>query len=200
MTDTNPRDLIKRLADALHDAADDVRGWGDYASSYFQEKHDLRGNVARIYAEVAEAYAYLDQPKLEGPTDEELEATARAAEIQYSKEHGGLAATTSDGIYAQLQAQRLAGLRAVAARWGRPAIEPEAIITEPRGCPTPGACSCPAAPFVPPELIRALELAEAALARIGDAEREPGDDLAWAEARAAQDLPRIRRVLALWGK
>ncbi len=73
-------------------------------------------------------------------------------------------------------------------------------ITEPRGCPTPGACSCPAAPFVPPELIRALELAEAALARIGDAEREPGDDLAWAEARAAQDLPRIRRVLALWGK
>ena len=62
MTDTNPRDLIKRLADALHDAADDVRGWGDYASSYFQEKHDLRGNVARIYAEAAEAYAYLDQP------------------------------------------------------------------------------------------------------------------------------------------
>lgn len=73
-------------------------------------------------------------------------------------------------------------------------------ITEPRGCPTPGACSCPTAPYVPPELIRALELAEAALADIGDAEREPGDDLAWAEARAAQDLPRIRAVLARWGK
>lgn len=28
MTDTNPRDLIQRLADALHDAADDVEGWG----------------------------------------------------------------------------------------------------------------------------------------------------------------------------
>jgi len=54
--------------------------------------------------------------------------------------------------------------------------------------------------YVPPELIRALELAEAALADIGDAEREPGDDLAWAEARAAQDLPRIRAVLARWGK
>jgi hypothetical protein len=34
---------------------------------------------------------------------------------------------------------------------------------EPRGCPTPGACSCPTAPIVPPDLIRALELAEAAL-------------------------------------
>jgi hypothetical protein len=78
--------------------------------------------------------------------------------------------------------------------------EPEETITEPRGCPTPGACSCPTAPYVPPELIRALELAEAALADIGDAEREPGDDLAWAEARAAQDLPRIRTVLARWGK
>ena len=136
---TNPRDLIKRLADALHEAAGEVEGWGNYASSYFQEKHDLRGNVARIYAEAAEAYAYLAQP------------------------------------------------------------EPEGTITEPRGCPIPGACSCPTAPYVPPELIRALELAEAALADIGDAERDPGDDLAWAEARAAQDLPRIRTVLARWG-
>ena len=73
-------------------------------------------------------------------------------------------------------------------------------ITEPRGCPTPGACSCPTTPFVPPELIRALELAEAALADIGDADREDGDDLAWAEARAAQDLPRVRAVLARWGR
>ena len=54
-------------------------------------------------------------------------------------------------------------------------------------------------PEGPTELIRALELAEAALADIGDAEREPGDDLAWAENRAAQDLPRIRAVLARWG-
>jgi hypothetical protein len=58
------------------------------------------------------------------PTDEELETTARAAEIQYMKEHGGLAGLTPDGLHAQLQAQRLAGLRAVAARFGRPAIEP----------------------------------------------------------------------------
>jgi hypothetical protein len=54
------------------------------------------------------------------------------------------------------------------------------------------------APIVPPELIRALELAEAGLSDIGDADRETGDDLAWAEARAARDLPRIRQALNLW--
>jgi hypothetical protein len=53
-------------------------------------------------------------------------------------------------------------------------------------------------PIVPPTLIRALELAEAGLADIGDADHEPGDDLAWAEARAARDLPRIRQALNLW--
>jgi hypothetical protein len=70
------------------------------------------------------ARAALAQPEPQGPTDEELETTARAAEIQYMKEQGGLAGLTPDGLHAQLQAQRLAGLRAVAARWGRPAIEP----------------------------------------------------------------------------
>jgi hypothetical protein len=53
-------------------------------------------------------------------------------------------------------------------------------------------------PIVPPTLIRALELAEAGLADIGDADHEPGDDLAWAEARAARDLPDIRQALNLW--
>jgi len=70
------------------------------------------------------ARAALAQPEPEGVTDEELETTAKAAEIQYMKEHGGLTAATLDGIHAQLQAQRLAGLRAVLARWGRPAITP----------------------------------------------------------------------------
>ena len=40
-----------------------------------------------------------------------------------------------------------------------------------------------------------LTYAEAALADIGDADREPGDDLAWCEARAAEALPRVRAVL-----
>ncbi len=59
MTNTEPRELIQRLANALHYAADDVEGWGNYASSYFQEKHDLLGNVARIHAMADEARAYL---------------------------------------------------------------------------------------------------------------------------------------------
>jgi len=104
MTDPNSRDLIKRLADALHDAADDVRGWGDYASSYFQKKHDLRGNVARIYAEAAKAYAYLAQPEPEVPTDEEL----LFAFYEASLAEGG----DTDEV-------TLRGLRAVLARWGK---------------------------------------------------------------------------------
>lgn len=42
----------------------------------------------------------------------------------------------------------------------------------------------------------ALKFAEAALADIGDADREPGDDLAWCEARAAEALPRTRAAIA----
>jgi hypothetical protein len=41
----------------------------------------------------------------------------------------------------------------------------------------------------------ALKIAEAALADIGDATREPGDDLEWCERRAAQALPAVRKAL-----
>jgi hypothetical protein len=46
------------------------------------------------------------------------------------------------------------------------------------------------------ELRAALEIAEAALADIGDADREPGDDVAWCEARATEALPVVRAALA----
>lgn len=46
------------------------------------------------------------------------------------------------------------------------------------------------------ELERALRVAEATLADIGDADREPGDDLAWCERRAEQALPTVRKTLA----
>ncbi len=42
-----------------------------------------------------------------------------------------------------------------------------------------------------------LAYAEAALSDIGDAEREPGDDLAWCEARAAAALLRVRHALGV---
>ncbi len=41
----------------------------------------------------------------------------------------------------------------------------------------------------------ALVIAEAALSDIGDADREPGDDLAWCERRAAQALPVVRAAM-----
>ena len=46
------------------------------------------------------------------------------------------------------------------------------------------------------QLLEALELAEAGLSDIGDADREPGDDLAWCERRAAGPLPVIRAAIA----
>ncbi len=64
--------------------------------------------------------AILFQPESQGLTDEELEATARAAELLSMKKQGGLTSPTPDEIHAQLQEQRLAGLRAVAARRPKP--------------------------------------------------------------------------------
>lgn len=49
-------------------------------------------------------------------------------------------------------------------------------------------------------LREALKKAEAALADIGDADREPADDLAWCEKRAAQALPIVRAALASNGE
>jgi hypothetical protein len=50
------------------------------------------------------------------------------------------------------------------------------------------------------ELLSTLQYAEAALSDIGDAEREPGDDLAWCENRAAEALPRIRSLIKAHGR
>lgn len=46
-------------------------------------------------------------------------------------------------------------------------------------------------------LHQALHIAEAALADIGDADREPGDDLKWCEERAAAALPAVREALKI---
>jgi len=46
------------------------------------------------------------------------------------------------------------------------------------------------------QLLLALRHAEAALSDIGDADREPGDDVAWCERRAAEALPVVRAAIA----
>jgi hypothetical protein len=74
---------------------------------------------------------------------------------------------------------------------------PPAPPLEPRGCPLPGACGCPTAPIVPPELIRALEVAAEAL-RVVDAGIVLADDMAGAQACAAKALPKVRYALQTW--
>lgn len=44
-------------------------------------------------------------------------------------------------------------------------------------------------------LILALQEAECALGDIGDADREPEDDIEWCEKRAAEALPKVRETL-----
>lgn len=125
---TNPRDLIKRLADSLHEAAGEVEGWGNYASSYFQEKHDLRGNVARIYAEAAEARAYLAQPKPQAPSKHEL--------FGLLMQSGGANRVVS---IEWLEPFALA----VLARWGRPTPQPVSVserLPRPEDCDADGRC------------------------------------------------------------
>jgi len=41
---------VKRLREALSEAADDIESWGAYADAYFQKKHDLEGCVAKARA------------------------------------------------------------------------------------------------------------------------------------------------------
>ena len=50
------------------------------------------------------------------------------------------------------------------------------------------------------QLLDALSYAECALGDIGDADREPGDDLEWCEERAAKALPRVRKLLQAHGR
>lgn len=44
----------KRLREALAEAIDSVESWAAYATEYFQEKHDLAGNLAALRAALAE--------------------------------------------------------------------------------------------------------------------------------------------------
>lgn len=127
MTDTSPLDLIKRLADALHDAADDVEGWGNYASSYVQDKRDLSGNVARIHAQAEEARAYLasESDGSAYPTDRELlelMPEAMRDEFSYAAKvcSDATGCQVKPGIFrVALNTAALEYAQAILARWGK---------------------------------------------------------------------------------
>lgn len=39
---------LEKAREALEDAAECIESWGGYASAYFQDKHDLAGDIERI--------------------------------------------------------------------------------------------------------------------------------------------------------
>jgi hypothetical protein len=51
------------LADALLDAIECVESWAAYASPYFQEKHNLRGDLGRLHAALAAHDAQQQEPQ-----------------------------------------------------------------------------------------------------------------------------------------
>jgi hypothetical protein len=61
----------------------------------------------------------LAQSEPQGPTDEELLATAKVAEHQYLTKNRPFHLTTVDEVLAVLQGQQIAFARAVLARWGK---------------------------------------------------------------------------------
>lgn len=44
------RARVEALEAGLDDAADCIEAWGAYADSYFRDKHDLAGDIARARA------------------------------------------------------------------------------------------------------------------------------------------------------
>jgi hypothetical protein len=70
----------------------------------------LMDDRSETHALAAEARAALAQPEPQGPTDKELGETYRAAYYACENRQG--------------PAAQVFGLRAVLAKWGRPAIEP----------------------------------------------------------------------------
>lgn len=53
--DTVPLEKYNKLLGALKEAAEDIEDWGSYAPDFFQEKHNLAGDIAKYRAIIAEA-------------------------------------------------------------------------------------------------------------------------------------------------
>lgn len=106
---------------------------------------------------------------------EVVDAVSQRIFDKVAAEHAGTTANDEDGMHNYLTG-KLSGVTSL--RFG---IKNALAAREP-------------AP-VARDLLEALRTAEAALADIGDADREPGDDVAWCEARAAKALPEVRAAI-----
>lgn len=151
--------------------------WRGLCAELLEELDHLHSNydVPRQSALIDRALNALAQPETERPTEADMNDMAGDM----------LGVVLPEGSGARLITRALE-------LWGRPTLEP-------RGCPTPGACSSPTTSIVPPDLIRALELAESSMCVIADLDCCPTpDDLKDAMTSATADLPRIRQVLNMW--
>jgi len=98
MTDTNPRDLIRRLTVEL-----------DFLHCCY--------NVPDQSALIAEARDYLDQSVPDEPTDEEILALSQWHEVSYTLTNGNVIYPLQEGT--DMKDAVLSFTRAVLARWGK---------------------------------------------------------------------------------
>jgi hypothetical protein len=114
MTDINPRDLIKRLADI----ADALDGRKPLVSAQGQAMDGFTA-LANFRALADEARAYLAQPEPEGPTDEELLELSGRHFTYRGDSMGDKFVPVSIGPSIELSHQMVAFARAVLARWSK---------------------------------------------------------------------------------
>ena len=105
MTDTSPRDLIRRLADALNDMSEHL------------EAESPAPTVQNAHNAWKEAHTYLAQPEPEGPTDNEILALSQWHEVSYTLTNGSVIYPLQEGT--DMKDAVLSFTRAVLARWGK---------------------------------------------------------------------------------
>ena len=54
-------ELLRIALSALKEAKKEIQDWGDYASDYFQEKHDLQGSVNQFDGLIVEIESALKE-------------------------------------------------------------------------------------------------------------------------------------------
>lgn len=70
-TTSNSRSVAEKLLSSLQEARDSIADWGAYVDDYFQRKHNLVGELARINQEIEHGRAAPAQP-VEAPSDDEI--------------------------------------------------------------------------------------------------------------------------------
>jgi hypothetical protein len=124
MTDTNPRDLIQDLADALETLQKEAVTTSNNqvivvggVSHPIPIGNDLLARDALYGHLLSRARAYLAQPEPEEPTNEEILALSHEHEVSYTMCDGHVIYPKQEGC--DMRDDVLSFTRAVLARWGK---------------------------------------------------------------------------------